>query len=60
MLFFGLDMLVLQAIARPRVGGVFLYTIYFHFPNTGRYFLKKNIGSFISAWSWQFFFFDRQ
>lgn len=56
MLFFGLDMLVLQAIARPRVGGVFLYTIYFHFPNTGRYFLKKTLAVLYQRGHGSFFF----
>lgn len=34
-LLFGSGMLVLQAIAWPRVGGVFLLTTHFPFPDTG-------------------------
>lgn len=34
-LLYSLDMLVLQATAQPRVGGVFLYTTHFLFSDTG-------------------------
>lgn len=44
-LLFSSDMLMLQAIALPRVGGVFLHTIHFPFPHIRMWLFKNHLQS---------------
>lgn len=53
-LLFSSDMLMLQAIALPRVGGVLLHTIHFPFSDTRLWLFKNYLQS---VHSYQLFFF---